>query len=182
MSIDTAAQRLAEITQKPVNDFSTYDFGRERDFRTKSVIVEYSLARSILLEIRSEITPGIIAFIGTTRNYASNEQGKAEIVVAQAKSQFDILRLARCDAANYGLSTEDIIEKLQDYDRNYGIDIFQAETDVVNFTLKNIPQDLTAFCEDVYDFCPDIVDQGVGSIAELEETIETMGEVFLWWD
>ncbi len=182
MLLETVAQRLAEITQQTINDFSTYDFGRQQDFQAKSVIVEERIARSILFKLRSELTPGIIAFIGTTSNYAGNEEVKAEIVVARGDSQFDILRSARCDALNYDLSTENIIVKLKSYDRYYNIDIFQAESDSVNFTLKNFPQDLTAFCQDLYDFCPDIVNQGVGTVSELEEAVEALGEVYLWWD
>ena len=182
MSLEAVVQKLSEITQQTVNDYSTYDFGRQQETKAKSITVEEEIARSTLFKIRKEITPEIIAFIGTTRNYATNETRKAEIVVARGESQFDILRLAHTDAGNYGLSTEDIIAKLKIYDRSYGIDIFQAESDVVNFTLKNFPQDLTAFCQDLYEFCPDIVDQGVGSINKLKESVEILGEIYLWWD
>jgi hypothetical protein len=41
---------------------------------------------------------------------------------------------------------------------------------------------IETFCKDLYKFCPDIVDQGVGSVAALEIVIEIAQEVFLWWD
>ena len=182
MSLEKAAQRLAEITQQPINNFSTFDFGRQQNPTAKSVIVANNMAREILTQIRSELDPGLIAFIGTTHNLASNKPRKAEIVIAEGKSQFDILKLAQFNGANYGLETEDIIAKLKTYDKQYGIDIFHAEFDTIEFILNTIPKNLTKFCEDLYDFCPDIVDQGIGSIEELEEDIIMRGEVFLWWD
>lgn len=182
MSLETAAQKLAEITQQSVNNFSTFDFGRQQNPTAKSVLVANNRARDILRQIRQELAPGLNAFIGTTRNLANNESRLAEIVIFTGESQFDILRLAQTDAINFGLETEDIIAKLKTYDRQYGIDIFHAETDTLEFILKNTPQDLTVFCQDLYNFCPDIVDQGVGSIEELAEDIMMRGEVFLWWD
>lgn len=182
MSLETAAQRLAQIAQQPINHFSSFDFGRQQNPNARSVIVDRDLARSILGKIRQELEPGLIAFIGTTRNLATNETKKAEIAIAESQSQFDILKIARTDGINYNLSTEDIITKLKSYDHLYGIDIFHAESDTIEFELDNIPKDLTAFCQDLYNFCPDIIDQGVGSIEQLEEAIMILNEVYLWWD
>ena len=80
------------------------------------------------------------------------------------------------------METEDLIKKLQDYDRQCGIDIFHAETDIIEFNLKKTPTDLAAFCQDLYKFCPDIVDQGVGSVEELKREITKSNRVYLWRD
>ncbi len=105
-----------------------------------------------------------------------------EIVVGKGGSQFDILHLGRSDACNYDMGTEDIIRKLQAWDRSYGIDIFHAETDIIELSLLKLPEDMQAFATDMYEFCPDIVDQGVGSVEALEEAIKDSREVYLWWD
>ncbi len=57
-----------------------------------------------------------------------------------------------------------------------------AETDTVEFNLDRDPPDLAAFAADLYRFCPDIVDQGVGSVEELAVSIKITGAVELWWD
>ncbi|KON98585.1 hypothetical protein AM501_17410 [Aneurinibacillus migulanus] len=105
-----------------------------------------------------------------------------EVVLGKGESQFDILRIAETDACNYDMMTEELIEKLQEYDRAFGIDITQAETDTVQFFLKNEPEDWKWFCKDLYDFCPDIVDQGCGNLEVLESEIKKRKAVFLWWD
>lgn len=38
------------------------------------------------------------------------------------------------------------------------------------------------FSEEVYEFCPDIVDQGVGDMKKLKDSIKVNKELFLWWD
>ena len=59
-----------------------------------------------------------------------------EVVVGPGKRQFDILRIAASDAANYDMETEDLIKVLEKWDRLYGIDIVAAETDTIQLTLN----------------------------------------------
>ena len=183
MTLEAAAKRLSEITGTPVRNYSTCDFGRDRNPEARSVVIPESRSRQILHQIRSELGPKLVAFIGTTRWLGDEKHAEGvEIVIAKADSQFDILRVAQSDAVNYGMVAEDLIKKLNEYDRAYGIDIFHAETDTIELKLSKLPGDMPAFCEDLYKFCPDIVDQGVGSVDALEREIRKTHEVFLWWD
>jgi hypothetical protein len=74
------------------------------------------------------------------------------------------------------------VQKLQEKVAKFGIDIFRAETDTIEFRFRAMPDDLSAFCRDPYDFCPDIVDQGAGSVEEIEMEVTRTRAVFLWWD
>ena len=71
---------------------------------------------------------------------------------------------------------------LKQWDDAYGIDIYMADTDTIRLRLKRLPPDLPAFAKEVYAFCPDIVDQGMGSVEALEQAIRESREVYLWWD
>ena len=132
--------------------------------------------------LREALPPGSVAFIGTTRWLGDEQHEGVELVVGPGASQLDIPRLVRSDAANYDMGTEDLVRKLREYDRDYGIGIFHAETDTIGFTLLNAPDDMPAFAADLYAFCPDVVDQGLGSVEALEESVEAYGQVYLWWD
>ena len=182
MTLDDAATRLAEISGASIRNYSTYDFGRSRDSEARSVVAAHSRSPQIVGSLRQELGPNLICFIGTTRWLGDEEHDGAEIVVANGTSQFDILRVARSDAINYGMETEDLIKKLKTYNDQFGIEIFHAETDTIEFVFVKMPDDLTAFCEDLYEFCPDIVDQGAGTVERLELEIREREQVFLWWD
>nr|WP_253260919.1 DUF4253 domain-containing protein [Rhodanobacter glycinis] len=80
------------------------------------------------------------------------------------------------------MGTEDLIRKLKQWDVAYGIDIVMADTDTIQLRLKTVPPDIHAFAKELYAFCPDIVDQGVGSVEKLERSIRESRTVFLWWD
>ena len=145
-------------------------------------MVQASRAEAILEDVRRQLGPGLVAFIGTQNSLAKPKANGVEVVVGVGTSQFDILRIAASDAVNYDKGTEDLINQLQSWDESIGVDIFQAETDTVQFRLKSMPGNMLAFAQEVYEFCPDIVDQGVGSVEDLAEEIRAANAVMLWWD
>ncbi|MGH7172102.1 MAG: DUF4253 domain-containing protein [Gemmataceae bacterium] len=174
---------LERLSGQAPRRYSTFGFGRIRDNQCLSVVVPEDEAQALVSALRKQLPPEFVAFVGTT-DWLGDERhdGKAEVVVGKGESQFDILRLARTDACNYDMDTEEVITKLQSWHRSCGIDIFHAETDTVEFTLDNLPADIRAFANEVYEFCPDIVEQGVGSVDELEQIIKGYQYVYLWWD
>lgn len=104
------------------------------------------------------------------------------IAIIKGNNKFDVLRYRRTDGINYGLQTEDIINKVSEWDKKYKIDIIGCGRDWVWIKFDKLSEDLNGFSKEVYEFCPDIVDQGVGSIEKLKESMIINKELFLWWD
>ncbi|MBL0731215.1 DUF4253 domain-containing protein [Piscinibacter sp. HJYY11] len=176
------SQILQDATGQPVREFSTQDFGREVYSDGRSVLVAEKQAERLLNLVRTKLPVGLVAFVGVTSSHATPKPNGVELVVAAGKDQFDILRVAATDGVNHGLSTEDVIKELVKWNDEFGIDIWQAETDVVQLRLKTLPKNLRAFANRVYKFCPDIVDQGTGDVRKLEKLLAQEKAVLLWWD
>lgn len=68
------------------------------------------------------------------------------------------------NGVNCGLMTEDIIAKLKDWDRRYGVQISDVDYNHVMVQLGTIPEELDDFTEEVYQFCPDVVDQHLAAL------------------
>jgi len=66
------------------------------------------------------------------------------------------------NGCNYDLDTADIIQKLRVWDAQYGIELAEVESDRLIVTFSNLPDDLTELALDIYEFCPDTIDQGFG--------------------
>jgi len=180
---EAVGQLLAKASGGKLRDHSTADFGRERVEGTCSVVVPEDEARDVVLQVRKQLPKGFIVFAGTQRWLGDERHdGKSEIVVAEGRDQFDILRCAKSDAVNFGKETEDLIAELKAWDDELGIEIWHAETDTIELTLRSEPDDVDAFAKRVYDFCPDIVDQGDGDLDNLAATIRETKAVYLWWD
>ncbi|MEW8390464.1 MAG: DUF4253 domain-containing protein [Candidatus Thiodiazotropha sp.] len=173
---------LATEIQSPVRQFSTRDYGREKYLEAVSVLVPEHTAKNDLLRIRKILPEGAHAFVGTTRNLSKQGAEGVELVVFASDNHLDILRVAQTDGVNFGLTTESIVSKLESWNKEYGVDIWQAETDTIQLTLNILPADLEAFQKEVYAFCPDIVDQGSGNINDIGNYLKQGKAVYLWWD
>ena len=181
-SLQQGSQLLRQITGAQVRPYSTRDFGREKYDGAISVLIDEKQAESMLAKIRKQLPAGLVAFIGTTSSQATPLAESVELVVGQGQGPLDILEIAKTDAANYDMGTEDVKAKLAQWHKAYGIDIWQAETDTIQLRFKRMPSNLKAFAIEVYKFCPDIVDQGVGSESALIQAIKQQKGLYLWWD
>ena len=173
---------LAEVSGETVRGFWTQDFGRQKRTEGYSVLIPEDSAKTVLLKLRAVLPPGYVAFVGTTRNLDDPSVNGVELVLARGNDQFDIVRLAATDGTNYAISTEDIVRRLKAWDQAFGIDIWQAETDTIQMDMKSQPKNLRKFSRELYEFCPDIVDQGVGDLESLEEELREQQTIGLWWD
>jgi hypothetical protein len=81
--------------------------------------------------------------------------------------QFALIRSAHTGGPNYGLDTEAIIAHLSKWRSLCIFTVIGAEHDTVDIKFKTLPQDMDAFVRDLYEFCPDLVDQGTGIADEL---------------
>lgn len=170
---------MVQITGGELLSYATYDFGRARDLSVSGVLVPETQAFTLYRTLTRTLPHGWQCFIGSTR-WLGEEQHEdmAELVAIQSVSQFDCLRVARTDAVNHALDTEDIIRTLQDYDRRFGISIYSASTDTVGFLLLRMPEDLDAFAQELLDFCMDLED-----VELIKQMINSPGNrVELWWD
>ncbi|WP_438433969.1 DUF4253 domain-containing protein [Gorillibacterium sp. sgz500922] len=180
-SLWEAGRALEKLAGTPPRPYMTFDFGRRKFPQAQSVLADEESARGWVDALQERLDGELVAFIGTTRSQEEGVQG-VEVVIARGETPFDILRLAQTDAANYDLSTEDIVTKLKELDRRYGLRIYAAQTDSVGFELKKQPSDVQAFAEELYAFCPDLVDQGVGSLEHLTDYLKDHRDLHLWWD
>jgi hypothetical protein len=180
--LEPAADILASLTSQDPRPYMTVDFGRQQQDGAVSVVVSENRGESLVRQLQDQLPDGLVGFIGTTRWLGEERHDGVELVAGPGDTQIDIVRLARTDAINYGMETEEVAEKLSEWDERFGIRITQAETDTVQFDLVGYPDDLHTFAEELADFCPDIVHQGVGSVDRLVDMLDVTGRVTLWWD
>jgi hypothetical protein len=119
----------------------------------------------------------------TTQKYA----GQSAIGVLKGRTPCDFLRMQNTNGANFDLDTEDIITKVAQWETLCELHIVGAGYDWLDLQFDRLPDNLQAFAEDVYEFCPDTLDQGyVGpalgngrDISEMsqEEMLEMVDEI-----
>jgi hypothetical protein len=105
-----------------------------------------------------------------------------KIGVLKGTDEYEILRIMHTDGDDYGISNQDVIDWLKELEKKALFTIIGADSDWVEIEFRTLPRDLKAFAAEVYDFCPDAVDEGPGSVDELVKEIKKTNRLFLWWD
>ncbi|MCA9549510.1 MAG: DUF4253 domain-containing protein [Myxococcales bacterium] len=173
---------LGSSSSAEVRPFATYEFGRAKDARAISVVVSESSAPGIVEALRARLGKGWSAWQGTSR-FVDEGHHDVEVVVGPVRGPADIIRIAHVDPVNYDLTTEDVVAKVRAWDEQYGVDVRQADVESVELAFIRLPDAaVPALAKEIYEFCPDSVDQGVGSLEALAAIIRAHKRIVLWWD
>lgn len=133
----------------------------------------------ILLKLQTELKPfGCLAFI------SERESKKASVAIVKSLDQFDILKIQQTNGENYDISNNKVIYTLKEWHKQYPFTILGAGHDWAEVEFIEMPQnnDILLLAKNVYEFCPDIVDQGTESIEVLIEEMKKTRKMFFWWD
>lgn len=103
--------------------------------------------------------------------------------IAARNPKFQKLYAARTSAPNYNLNTDAIVARLELWDQRHGIKkIKNVDSSALTLVFERTPDPLETFVDEVYQFCPDIVDQGLETVQNLAKDIAKRNTLILWWD
>ncbi len=104
------------------------------------------------------------------------------VTVVRGKNSYDILKIQKTEAPDFGFNTKAIIVWLKARQREAPFVITGADADRVEARFIRRPRNWTAFADKIYAFAPDVVDQGTGTIERLIELMKKSNGFYLWWD
>lgn len=103
--------------------------------------------------------------------------------IAVLKSDdYAYLAIIRTDGINYDLEHPQVMARYRLWNERYGLKLVGAGQDWLEAEFVNPPKDMQSFAEEVYKFCPDVVDQGTGDVQSLAREMASSKSVYLWWD
>ncbi|MCI4568062.1 DUF4253 domain-containing protein [Lysobacter sp. CFH 32150] len=103
-------------------------------------------------------------------------------VAVVKRDDYGYLAIVRTDGINHDLDHSKVMERYKRWDAKYGLKLVGAGQDWLEAEFRNPPGDWLAFAKEVYEFCPDVVDQGTGEVSVLAKEMEKSNTVYLWWD
>ena len=104
------------------------------------------------------------------------------IAILEAHDDYGYLAVVRPDGINYDLDHEKVLEVYRRWDAAYGLALVGASQDWIEAEIKRPPSDWLAFAQEVYEFCPDVVDQGTNDVETLAREMRERSLLYLWWD
>lgn len=105
-----------------------------------------------------------------------------DIAIIKCKDQFELIKFAQTNGLNYDVTNEHVIDKLKKWNSVSPFIIVTADEDRIEADFIELPTDLESFAKDIYEFCPDVIDQGAGSEEDLIKYFKTEKSFWLWWD
>ncbi|MGH9748892.1 MAG: DUF4253 domain-containing protein [Candidatus Polarisedimenticolia bacterium] len=146
------------------------------------VTIDVAGARALpaVRRLQEAAGPGFRVFL-SERQYGIG--GAADQVsVLRTTDPFDPLRAVGTNGANYDIGTDAVIERLKKWDAEFGLDLHGAGFDWVDGTFRRPPADMPGFAREVFEFCPDVVEQGTGTVEALADEMRKSNTLYLWWD
>lgn len=109
-------------------------------------------------------------------------RGNDAVAVIKSADQFDIVVAMGTDGINYDIDNAAVVAKLKEWNARRPFEIVGAGMDWMEARFAGRPADMASFAEEVYRFCPDVVDQGTGTTEALAAEMERTNTLYLWWD
>jgi hypothetical protein len=119
------------------------------------------------------------------RAYLKEERfgsGPDRVAVARVADDAAYLAIVRTDGVNHGLEHEDVMRLYAAWDARLGLRLDGAGLDFIEARITRPPADWNALAAEVHAACPDLVDQGLGSVEALAEDMRRHQTLSLWWD
>jgi hypothetical protein len=95
--------------------------------------------------------------------------------------KYAVIAAMQTDGANYNIGTGDIIDWLKNMEKTQPWELTDASMDVVAGNFLSPVKDAKKLAKEMYEFCPDIVDQGTGDVDKLAAEL-AKGKLYFWWD
>ena len=73
----------------------------------------------------------------------------------------------RTNGINCDITTADVEKQLTRWDELYGVLISEVQADRLTIHFEKIPDNVSSLAKELYEFCPDIIDQGFGVMDEM---------------
>jgi len=116
--------------------------------------------------------------------FARDARRRQDIIgLLPTQEKYVVLAYLRTDGLNYNIKTERIIDWLRRLEAEDPFVVTEAGLDYVGGRFLRRVRRPGQLAERMFAFCPDIVDQGVGSVANLETQLaKPAPPLYLWWD
>ncbi|MDP6468164.1 MAG: DUF4253 domain-containing protein [Pirellulaceae bacterium] len=116
--------------------------------------------------------------------FAHDARRRQDVIgLLPTSEKYVVLAYLQTDGLNYNISTERIIDWLRQLETEQPFVVTEAGLDYVGGKFLQRVDDPRQLAERMFAFCPDIVDQGVGSVSNLEkELAKPSPQLYLWWD
>ncbi|MEC4896092.1 MAG: ankyrin repeat domain-containing protein [Oscillatoria sp. PMC 1051.18] len=108
--------------------------------------------------------------------------GPEKLCILPTTDKYDAIALHQTYGCNYGIGPGYVVEWLKNLEAEQPFIITCIRHDLLAGRFLTPIQDPEGLAASMYDFCPDLVDQGCGSVEQLAESLVESDRLYFWWD
>lgn len=145
-----------------------------------TIDVAQDKAPQTVRKLQEAVPPGYLVFISEMNFGISGKPD--QVSVLKAASPYDALAVMGTNGWNYDLSPDIVIARVKQWDKRFGLILRGVGFDWLEAEFRKQPPNMLEFAQEVYEFCPDVVDQGTETVEALAAEMKRTNAVYLWWD
>jgi hypothetical protein len=104
------------------------------------------------------------------------------LAILPTSDKYQVMIVMGTNAANYGKGPVEVIEELKEIEKEQPFVLHHISFDTLEGEWTAPIKNPAKFAKRLYEFCPDIVDQGIGTVAALSKALKKDNHLFFWWD
>lgn len=104
------------------------------------------------------------------------------IGILKTTDKYTILKQISTDGINYDITNDSLISIIRTFDKKYSLELIGASGDWCEFIIHDEPKNWALLAKEVYKVCPDVVDQGTGTVEALADEMKKTKRLYFWWD
>jgi hypothetical protein len=104
------------------------------------------------------------------------------IGILKTTDKYTVLQQIRTDGINWDITNDSLISIVKTFDKKYSLELIGASGDWCEFVIHKEPKNWIQFAKEVYKVCPDVVDQGAGTVEALADEMKKTKRLYFWWD
>lgn len=127
-----------------------------------AVAVEREQAPILAVKLRPKLLPLGYLAVWTDLYSAKGDSSNDAVAILKSTDESAVIRLQGSNGGNYDVSNDDILKKIKSWRGCCELQVIGAGSAWVAIEFASLPKDVCALAEEIYEFCPDSVEQGVG--------------------
>ncbi|OCQ97280.1 hypothetical protein BCD64_20735 [Nostoc sp. MBR 210] len=120
-------------------------------------------------------------FVYQPDNYFDAE-GPKQLCILPTTNKYDAIAVHQTNGCNYGVGPGYVVEWLQELEDTQPFILTLIAHDTLEGRFLTPIQDPEGLAASMYEFCPDIIDQGYQSMQKLVESLRSGDRLYFWWD
>ncbi|WP_299118954.1 DUF4253 domain-containing protein [uncultured Winogradskyella sp.] len=144
--------------------------------------IEEQKAHAIFNRYYDKVVAGNNYIFLSNMDFDESYNSYYDIIIMDGSDPFKIIEQIGTNGLNYDVYNQDILNQLKAWHAEVDFKFVVIDVARIHAYMNKLPKDLSKFTSDVYEFCPDVIDQGYSDMDEMISDYKDNKYFWLWWD